>query len=41
MAVDVRETQSVQMGKESRQKLPDLQVMPADEEEEEAKMSLW
>lgn len=40
MTMDVTETQSVQMGKELRQKLPDLQVMPADREEE-AKMNLW
>lgn len=38
--MDVRETQSFQMRKESKQLVPDLQEMPAGGEQE-VKLSLW
>jgi len=38
--VDVRETQSFQMRKESKQMAPDLQEMPAGGEQE-VNLNLW
>lgn len=38
--MDVRETQSFQMRKESKQMVPGLQEMPAGEEQE-VKLNLW